>query len=162
VNKHLPNHEKRLPLAFTFSFPLTQKALDTGNLVRWTKNVDCPDAVGKDVAHLLREAISRRKDLNVDMVAILNDTTGTLVYGVYLDPDCTIGLALGTGSNACYIEKADKIEKWIDRDVSYDDIKEVVINMECGGFGDNGVIDFVKTNFDRDGDQDSLFPNSFT
>jgi hexokinase len=162
VNEYLPNYEKRLPLGFTFSFPMTQKALDIGILETWTKNFDCPDAVGKDAAHLLQEAISRRKDLNVDIVAILNDSTGTLVKGVYLDPDCAIGLILGTGSNACYIEKADKIEKWIDRDVSYDDIEEVVINMECGGFGDNGVIDFVKTNFDRDIDRDSLFPNSFT
>ena len=30
--------------------------------------------------------------LQVKVVAILNDTTGTLVSGSYADPDCTVGL----------------------------------------------------------------------
>jgi len=141
---------------------MTQKAINVGILETWTKNFDCPDAVGKDAAHLLQEAILRRKDLNVDIVAILNDSSGTLVNGVYLDRDCAVGLILGTGSNACYIEKSNKYEKWVNRDKAYDNVKEVIVNMECGGFGDNGVIDFIKTKFDREIDHDSLFPNSYT
>ena len=30
--------------------------------------------------------------MQVKVVAILNDTTGTLVSGSYADPDCTVGL----------------------------------------------------------------------
>lgn len=95
VNEYLPNNNNRIALGFTFSFPSTQVALDSSLLVTWTKNFDCPDAVGKDSALLLQEAINRRGDLNVDVVAIISDTTGTLVKGAYLEPDTAIGLILG-------------------------------------------------------------------
>jgi hypothetical protein len=36
--------------------------------------------------------------------------------------------------------------------------KEVIIDPEFGAFGDNGCIDFIKTDFDRDLDKDSLLP----
>ena len=35
--------------------------------------------VGNDVVQMLREACHRRGDIDVDVVAVLNDTTGTLV-----------------------------------------------------------------------------------
>ena len=37
LQKNNLSHEKALPLGFTFSFPMTQKALDIGLLVNWTK-----------------------------------------------------------------------------------------------------------------------------
>lgn len=39
---------------------------------------------------------------------------------------------------------------------------EVAIDIECGAFGDNGCIDWVKTDIDRQLDEDSLFTNSFS
>ena len=47
----------------------------------------------------------------VDVVAILNDSTGTLLKGAYLDQDCAIGMIFATGFNACYIEQVSRIEK---------------------------------------------------
>lgn len=38
------------------------------------------------------------KDIDVDVVAVLNDTTGTLMAGSYLDKKCGIGLIMGKGS----------------------------------------------------------------
>ena len=38
------------------------------------------------------------------MVAILNDTTGCLMSTAWREPKCRIGLILGTGTNACYLE----------------------------------------------------------
>lgn len=61
---------------------------------------------------LLREALDRRADTKVKVVAVLNDTTGTLVQGSTLDSNVAIGLILGTGSNACYLERADRVEHW--------------------------------------------------
>ena len=46
--------------------------------------------------------------MKVDVVAILNDTTGTLVKGAYDDKDTAIGLILGTGCNGAYLEKVNK------------------------------------------------------
>ena len=37
LHKNNLSQEKNLPLGFTFSFPMTQKALDVGLLVNWTK-----------------------------------------------------------------------------------------------------------------------------
>jgi hypothetical protein len=35
------------------------------------------------------------QDVDVDVVAVLNDTTGTLMAGSYLDKHCKIGLIMG-------------------------------------------------------------------
>ena len=37
------------------------------------------------------------------------------MQGSYLDKRCAIGMILGTGSNACYIEKVANIEKWANK-----------------------------------------------
>lgn len=148
-----------LPLGFTFSFPMIQHSLDIGILVTWTKTFNCPDVVNEDAVKLLREALDRRGDTKVKVVAILNDTTGTLVQGSTLDPDTAIGLILGTGSNACYIERADRVEHW---ETERHGERQVIIDIEWGAFGDNGVLDFIKTDFDRENDANSLIVNSFT
>ncbi|XP_017767666.1 PREDICTED: hexokinase-1-like [Eufriesea mexicana] len=148
-----------LPLGFTFSFPMIQHSLDTGILVTWTKTFNCPDVVNKDVVRLLREALDRRGDIKVKIVAILNDTTGTLMQGSTLDPDTAIGLILGTGSNACYLERADRVKHW---ETERHGEREVIIDIEWGAFGDNGVLDFIKTDYDRENDANSLMVNSFT
>ncbi|XP_011878977.1 PREDICTED: hexokinase-2-like [Vollenhovia emeryi] len=148
-----------LPLGFTFSFPMVQHSLDVGILVTWTKTFNCPDAVNKDAVRLLREALDRRGDTKVKVVAVLNDTTGTLVQGSTLDRNTAIGLILGTGSNACYLERADRVEHW---ETERHGEREVIIDIEWGAFGDNGVLDFIKTDFDRENDANSLIVNSFT
>lgn len=51
---------ERLPLGFTFSFPLRQKALTTGLLECWTKGFNCSGVIGEDVVRLLKEALKRR------------------------------------------------------------------------------------------------------
>lgn len=145
------------PLGFTFSFPMIQKALDVGILLTWTKSFNCSGVVGQDAVKMLNDAIARKGNMNVDVVAVLNDTTGTLVKGAYTDPDTAIGLILGTGSNACYLERIDRIEKWDKPGVT-----EVIIDIEWGAFGDNGVLDFIKTDFDRAVDCNSLLVHSFT
>ncbi|XP_019699966.1 hexokinase-1 isoform X2 [Harpegnathos saltator] len=151
--------DTELPLGFTFSFPMIQHSLDVGVLVTWTKSFNCPDAVNKDVVRLLREALDRRGDTKVKVVAVLNDTTGTLVQASTLDHETTIGLILGTGSNACYLEQADRVKHW---ETKRHGEREVIIDIEWGAFGDNGVLDFIKTDFDRENDANSLIVNSFT
>ncbi|XP_063237114.1 hexokinase type 2-like isoform X2 [Bacillus rossius redtenbacheri] len=151
--------EEPLPLGFTFSFPMRQRALDVGELITWTKSFNCPSVVGCEVVRLLQAALDRRGDTRVQVVAILNDTTGTLVQGAVLDPRTAIGLILGTGSNACYMEQAERVQHW---ETQRHDEKEVVIDIEWGAFGDNGVLDFIKTDFDRAVDDNSLIVNSFT
>ena len=52
--------DRKLPLGFTFSFPVHQKTLISGDLIRWTKDFTASGAVGEDVVQLLHQAFQRR------------------------------------------------------------------------------------------------------
>jgi len=148
-----------LPLGFTFSFPVIQEGLAKGRLAQWTKGFKCPGVEGQDVVNLLKAAIARRGDLLIDVCAILNDTTGTLMSCAWKEPKCRIGLILGTGTNACYLEKERKVGTL---DTHPDDNKDIIINTEWGAFGDNGELDFVRTKWDKLIDEQSLNPGKQT
>lgn len=147
--------QKSYPLGFTFSFPCTQNGLASATLVSWTKGFDCEGVVGKDVVQLLQSAIDKRGDIKIKVLALVNDTVGTLMASAYNDQTTKIGLILGTGSNACYVEKLENVKTWTgDRD----DPKQVIINMEWGAFGDNGCLGFLLTEYDEEVDKTSLNP----
>ena len=50
----------KLPLGFTFSFPVHQTSLVSGTLITWTKDFNASGAEGNDVVCMLRDAIDRR------------------------------------------------------------------------------------------------------
>ncbi|HOD98076.1 MAG TPA: hypothetical protein PLU95_09590 [Syntrophales bacterium] len=117
-------------LAFTFSFPVEQSSLVSGRLVNWTKGFTGPGVAGEDVAALLRAALARRGRERIRVAALVNDTVGTLAAGSYADPACDLGVILGTGTNACYFERTDRIEKCRDGVAA----GEMIVNMEWGNF----------------------------
>ncbi|XP_024936236.1 hexokinase type 2 isoform X2 [Cephus cinctus] len=155
--KDLGMQDQVLPLGFTFSFPLTQRGLTQGELVRWTKGFNCSDVVGNDVVALLEDAIARRNDVKIDVCAILNDTTGTLMSCAWKNRNCRIGLIVGTGSNACYVEKTENVQcanlNDYERQKPY-----MLINTEWGAFGEQGTLDFIVTEYDRAIDDNSINP----
>jgi hexokinase len=53
--------------------------------------------VDNDVVQLLRQACQRRGDVDIDVVAVLNDTTGTMLACSFLEKHCYIGVIVGTG-----------------------------------------------------------------
>jgi hexokinase len=53
----------------------------------------------------------RRKKIMVNVIALVNDTVGTMLACSFFDPDCSVGLIVGTGSNACYMERLENIPK---------------------------------------------------
>lgn len=121
--------DKKLPLGFTFSFPCIQTKLDESFLVSWTKGFKSSGVEGKDVVTLIRKAIQRRGDFDIDIVAVVNDTVGTMMTCGYDDQNCEIGLIVGTGSNACYMEEMRHI------DMVEGDEGRMCINMEWGPLG---------------------------
>jgi len=152
-----------LPLGFTFSFPCRQEGLTKAKLVRWTKGFRCIGVEGADVVELLREAIKRRRDIDIDVMAVLNDTTGTLMSCAHKKRDCAIGLIIGTGSNACYMETLDRIEtcshltnRPLPGQCEDTDPDQMIINTEWGAFGDNGVLNFIRTKWDHELDEFSI------
>ncbi|XP_068420040.1 hexokinase-2 isoform X3 [Eschrichtius robustus] len=144
--------DKKLPLGFTFSFPCLQTKLDESFLVSWTKGFKSSGVEGKDVVTLIRKAIQRRGDFDIDIVAVVNDTVGTMMTCGYDDQNCEIGLIVGTGSNACYMEEMRHI------DMVEGDEGRMCINMEWGAFGDDGALDDIRTEFDQEIDMGSLNP----
>ena len=64
----------------------------------------CEGVVGQDVVKLLERSLARYPELSVSVVAILNDTTGCLIACAYKRPDCAVGVIIGTGTNASYVE----------------------------------------------------------
>ncbi|KAG8439389.1 hypothetical protein GDO86_005559 [Hymenochirus boettgeri] len=143
---------RRLPLGFTFSFPCKQTNLDQGILISWTKGFSASECVGQDVVRLLREAAVRKKNNDLIVVALVNDTVGTMMSCGYDDPACEIGLIVGTGTNACYMEEMKNLEL-LDGDEG-----RMCVNMEWGAFGDNGCLDDITTSFDLDVDTFSINP----
>jgi len=147
-----------LPLGFTFSFPCEQEGLARARLVKWTKGFNCAGVEGEDVVQLLQEAIARRGDVKIEVCAILNDTTGCLMSCAWTDPRCRIGLILGTGTNACYLEEVKDIGTIDKTHMDHTGEEHMVINTEWGAFGDNGELDFVVTKWDRAVDEMSVNP----
>ncbi|XP_023572249.1 hexokinase-3 isoform X2 [Octodon degus] len=141
-----------LPLGFTFSFPCKQLGLDQGILLNWTKGFNASDCEGQDVVFLLREAIRRRQAVELNVVAIVNDTVGTMMSCGYEDPQCEMGLIVGTGTNACYMEELRNVAGVAG------DSGHMCINMEWGAFGDDGSLGMLSTCFDSRVDQASINP----
>ncbi|XP_025190959.1 hexokinase type 2-like [Melanaphis sacchari] len=154
VNKYNLDNKKALPLGFTFSFPLRQVGLTRGFLNSWTKGFNCSGVVGEDVVSLLKDAIKRREDVKIDVCGILNDTTGTLMSCAWKTPNTKIGLIVGTGCNACYVEKVENVELFDGEKIK----PHVIVNTEWGAFGDDGKLDAVRTKYDREIDEYSLNP----
>jgi hexokinase len=142
--------ESCLPVGFTFSFPCVQHSINSASLIAWTKGFQCEGAEGEDCVRLLEEAIERRGDLKCKIVAIVNDTVGTLMSCAFNEPDCKIGLIVGTGSNACYVEKKSNIELGGEKD------GDMIVNMEWGACGDDGALDEFRNEYDDYIDEASL------
>eukprot|EP00735_Rhodelphis_limneticus_P000804 TRINITY_DN11333_c0_g1::TRINITY_DN11333_c0_g1_i1::g.26476::m.26476 TRINITY_DN11333_c0_g1::TRINITY_DN11333_c0_g1_i1::g.26476 ORF type:complete len:476 (+),score=54.11,sp/P83776/HXKB_CANAL/37.63/9e-100,Hexokinase_1/PF00349.16/3.2e-67,Hexokinase_2/PF03727.11/2.3e-65 TRINITY_DN11333_c0_g1_i1:160-1428(+) len=149
----------RYALGFTFSFPVNQTSLKSGTLLHWTKGFTTAGVVGQDVVQLLQRSL-QKKGLVVDVVALANDTVGTLITACLDNLDCELGLILGTGTNGAYFEKVANIPKWKGETSKAD----MVINMEWGGF-DGGMKTHGPTNstlriskYDHDIDANSPNP----
>lgn len=114
--RHKIDTQEKHNMGFTFSFPIKKKDLSAGILTHWTKGFTAKGVEGKDVVKLLNGALKKKGITNTRIVAIANDTVSTLIAHSYKDPDCDMGVILGTGTNACYYEK------------------EKAINIEWGNF----------------------------
>nr|CAG8559593.1 12592_t:CDS:2 [Entrophospora candida] len=144
---------EKLKLGFTFSFPVEQTAINKGKLLHWTKGFDCPGAAGKDVVFMLQESLNF-KGVPVEVVALINDTVGTLLAHSYKHPNTLLGVIFGTGTNGAFLEKISNIKKLKD----FTDTEEkMIVNIEWGAF-DNERKVLPLTMFDNKLDRKSINP----
>ncbi|XP_030522462.2 hexokinase-3 isoform X2 [Rhodamnia argentea] len=144
--------DRRRELGFTFSYPVKQTSVSSGILIKWTKGFAIEDMVGKDVVDCLQQALTR-KGLSMRVSALVNDTVGTLALGHYHDADTVAAVIIGTGTNACYVERMDAIIKCQGILTSSGGM---VVNMEWGNFWSSHL---PRTSYDIDLDANSPNPN---
>lgn len=85
----------------------------------------------------------------------INDTVGTLAAGRYNDEDVVVGVILGTGSNAAYVEEASAIPKLKLEGGELPKSGNMVINTEWGNFYSRCL---PITEYDQALDEESLNP----
>lgn len=146
------NRLGHIDLGFTFSFPVNQTGIASGTLVMWTKGFSASGVEGRDVVALLKRSLEEEGIGNISVTALANDTVGTLVARSYSDRDCDIGIIIGTGTNACYIEAIRKVRK-----LKAGPAKPgtMIINMEWGNFNK-----LKATRYDRQLDKESDKPGA--
>lgn len=75
------------------------------SLLRWTKGFNASGVVGEDIVQLLQDAVHRLNakgvKCEVDVVAVINDTVGTLMSCAYDDHNCSIGMVVGEDIQYC-------------------------------------------------------------
>jgi hexokinase len=118
-------------LGFTFSFPVEQTAIASGILVKWTKGFNVKGVLRKDVVGFLNAALADEGLGSIKVAALVNDTVGTLMARSYEDTYCDAGMIVGTGTNACYLEKSAAISKWKG---PRPQAEYTIVNTEWGNF----------------------------
>nr|AAQ72423.1 hexokinase PpHxk1 [Physcomitrium patens]AAQ72424.1 hexokinase PpHxk1 [Physcomitrium patens] len=152
IKAHFVQSGKTRESGFAFSFPVRQTSVKSGIVIHWTKGFKVDDAVGKDIVKQFQDAISRSNH-QIMISALVNDTVGTLAGGRFnFDEETMIGCIIGTGTNACYVERADAVHKW---DEPLPKSGEMVINMEWGNFRSPYL---PRTFADETVDKDSVNP----
>ncbi|KAH8383529.1 hypothetical protein KR009_009151 [Drosophila setifemur] len=146
--------KENLPMGIGFAFTLNKTALDVGYLVSWTKEFGAVGAIGKDVVRLLREALAKYPEIAIEVMGIINMGAGSLLALCWVQPDTRMGLIMGSIANSCYVERIEKCELY-----HGDPSKKVmIINSDWAHFGDTGQLDFIRNEFDRQMDAESITP----
>ncbi|KAJ2721021.1 hypothetical protein GGI07_004260 [Coemansia sp. Benny D115] len=143
-----------ISMGFTFSYPVQQTSINSGQLVQWTKGLNVPGCVGRDVVRLLQDALLRL-GLRVKVAALVNDTVGTLLSAAYSDPSSQMGIIFGTGTNAAYYEDIATVAKWKGPNPPSG---EMVLNMEWGAFDSDELAFLPYTPHDIKLDRKSINP----
>lgn len=158
LEEEFPNGcDDTLPLGFTFSYPCSQSKINEGYLQRWTKGFDIPGVEGHNVVPMLQDSL-KEQGVPISVVALINDTTGTLVASHYTDPQTEMGVIFGTGVNGAYYDSCKDIEKLegkLPNDITPDTI--MGINCEYGSF-DNEHLVLPRTAYDVTVDEQSPRP----
>lgn len=131
IEQDLKDHKK---IGFCFSYPMEKFPNKDGKLIRWTKEIKAPEVVGSMIGASLMDIIEANTSIKRKAV-LLNDTVASLFSGLsnYNQRDYVnhIGLIVGTGCNAAYVEDKNNIEKIKTDNEKY---SQQVINIESGNF----------------------------
>jgi hexokinase len=121
-------------IGFCFSFPANILPNRDGQVIELAKEIKADGIEGKIIGEELNRCLKKTGTAGDHKVVIVNDTVADCLAGLAARPDRkysgAVGFILGTGINACYIEKNAMITKIKDQDPNGSQI----INLECGFF----------------------------
>ncbi|KAI8636144.1 hypothetical protein BD408DRAFT_426611 [Parasitella parasitica] len=147
-----------LSLGVCWSFPLDQTSISAGRILRMGKGFTIEGVEGYDVSTLFHNAFTR-KNVNVKVTALLNDTVGTLVAHAYTNPNARVGFIYGTGVNAAYPEKVSRMVKLKGKlqDHCFSPDATMLVNTEIDIFGSDAYLPLNK--YDRQLDANHSQPD---
>lgn len=111
IAKHLSkitDHKKEYKLVHTFSFAFISTSQNNATLPNFTKGIQLRLSPEQDINKLLKQSFDEA-NLKITPIALINDTTSTLITGNFQNPQTDIAIIAGTGHNSCFISKSDEI-----------------------------------------------------
>ncbi|KAI5204792.1 hexokinase-1 [Aureobasidium subglaciale] len=135
-----PDQKAAVPLsmAMSWSFPIEQTSTRSGCILTMGKGFCATHGVeGQDLYELLMSSC-RQRNLQVQLQAIINDSSATLLSQAYRDPSTRLSLILGTGMNSAIYLPVSALaqEKYGNRSESWHASAEhVLVNTELSMFG---------------------------
>ncbi|KLU86795.1 hexokinase-1 [Magnaporthiopsis poae ATCC 64411] len=144
--QHENGSEEPIPVGLAWSFPIEQTSAKGGLLQGMGKGFLAADGLlGQNLGDIIQMACSKR-GLNVELAAIVNDSSATLLSGTYRSPLTRFGLILGTGFNISAFLNTSAIDrpKFGARPASWlEKANHVIINTEMGMFG-QGILPMTR------------------
>ncbi|KAL4949762.1 hypothetical protein BDW69DRAFT_68943 [Aspergillus filifer] len=135
-----------LSMGLSWSFPIEQTSISSGLVIHMGKGFLCSmGTVGQELGGLIVQSCQKR-NLNVKVDAIVNDSSATLLSRAYVDPATRMSLILGTGTNVAihFPVHAIGLGKFGIRPAGwFDYAKHVIINSEMSMFG-GGVLPMTR------------------
>lgn len=110
---HLKNMSDRIGFCFSYAMEILPDG--DGRVISFSKEIKAKEVIGSVVGQCLADALVERGWNRPERIVLLNDTTAALQAGAASAAEGVkyssyVGLILGTGMNAAYIE-SNKIEK---------------------------------------------------
>lgn len=138
--------EIALPIGLSWSFPIDQTSTSSGLVIHMGKGFHCSNGtVGQELGQLLIDSC-RKRSLNVEMAAIVNDSSAALLSRAYVDPKTRMSLILGTGTNMAIhfpVHEIGRTKFGVRPDGWFDYAKHVIVNTELSMFG-GGVLPMTR------------------
>lgn len=132
AEKILPLTDRSSRIGFCFSYPAEVFPDHDGRILQLGKELHVTGAEGAVIGSELKKRLAAMGAGSDYAFSLLNDTTAGLMGGVAslgLTPEGGLGgLVVGTGINACYCERGERIEK-------VENASDMIINCEMGMFG---------------------------
>lgn len=131
----LPVADRSDTIAFCFSYACEPTPDCDGIIAEIGKQLQVKGLVGEKLGDRLNEALSKLGYTRKKRILVINDSVATLLGGVAASGGCRyggyIGFILGTGLNASYAEKLERIPKIMS---GYYSGEELIINTESGDY----------------------------